>query len=79
MRLQLGNFHWALIFLVLIPILGWLALFILLIISHWRIYKKRKYPGWFSLAQIIPQFGGILYLIIIGFVAWQDRRKMLFE
>ena len=75
MRLQLGGFHWAWVFLypLVIPI------FILLIISHWRIFKKRKYPGWFSLSLILPDLGGILYLIIIGFVAWKDRKKMLFK
>jgi hypothetical protein len=79
MRLQLGKFNWALIFLVLIPFFGWIALFVLLIIAHWRIFEKRKYPGWFSLSMIIPEIGGILFLIIIGFVAWKDRRKMLFD
>jgi hypothetical protein len=79
MRLQLGKFHWAWVLLYLIPILGWIALFILLIISYWRIFEKRKYPGWFSLSVIIPRIGGILYLIAIGLVAWKDRKKMMFE
>ena len=73
MILQLGKFHWALIFLSLVPILGWIALFVLLIIATWRIFEKRKYPGWFSLSMIIPKVGGILYLIAIGFVAWKDK------
>ena len=74
MMLQLGSFHWAWIFLVLIPILGWIPLFVLMIISTWRIFEKRKYPGWFSLSLIIPQIGGILYLVAIGFVAWADKK-----
>ena len=78
MILQLGGFHWAWIFLVLIPILGWIPLFVLCIIAHWRIFEKRKYPGWFSLSMIIPQIGGVLYLIAIGFVAWKDRTKPVF-
>ena len=73
--LQLGGFHWAWIFLILIPILGWIALFVLGIIATWRIFEKRKYPGWFSLAPIIPQVGGILYLIAIGFVAWSKKKR----
>ena len=73
MVLELGKFHWALVFLWLIPILGWIALFVLLIISTWRIFEKRKYPGWFSLSMIVPKVGGILYLIAIGFVAWKDK------
>jgi uncharacterized membrane protein YciS (DUF1049 family) len=75
MMLQLGKFHWAWIFLILIPVAGWLALLVLLIIATWRIFEKRKYPGWLSLSLIIPQIGGVLYLIVIGFVAWSDRKS----
>lgn len=75
MILQLGGFHWAWIFLVLIPILGWIALGVLGIIARWRIFVKRKYPGWFSLAVIIPEIGGILHLIAIGFLAWGNGNK----
>ncbi|MFC1685543.1 hypothetical protein ACFLZZ_00810 [Nanoarchaeota archaeon] len=78
MVLQLGKFHWAWVFLVLIPVLGWIALLVLLIIARWRLYEKRKYPGFFSLAIIIPNIGGILDLIVIGFVAWKDLKKKLF-
>ena len=71
--LQLGGFHWAWVFLLLIPILGWLAIAVLMIIATWKIFEKRKYPGWFSLSMIIPEVGGILYLVAIGFVAWKDK------
>jgi hypothetical protein len=73
--LQLGNFHWAWIFLILIPFAGWLALFILILIANWRIFEKRKYPGWFSISLLLPQIGWILYLVTIGFVAWKDKKK----
>ncbi len=75
LALQLGGFHWAWIFLLLIPIFGWIALFVIVIIAHWRIFEKRKYPGWFSLSVIIPKVGGILYLIAIGFLAWEKGTK----
>jgi len=77
--LQLGGFHWAWGFLVLIPILGWIPLMVLCIISMWRIYEKRKYPGWLALVPLIgfvPVVGnlaGIAHLVIIGLVAWLDR------
>jgi hypothetical protein len=74
MKLQMGGFHWAWVFLILIPILGWIALFILIIIATWKIFEKRKYPGWFSLSVIIPKIGFILYLIAIGFVAWGKKK-----
>lgn len=71
MILELGDFHWAWTFLILIPILGWIVLFGLLIIAHWKIFEKRKYPGWFSLSLIIHQVGMILYLIAISFLAFK--------
>jgi hypothetical protein len=80
MILQLGGFHWAWIFLLLIPILGWIAVFVLMIISTWRIFEKRKYPGWLSLAPLLsinPFIGGIAgiaFLVILGIVAWVDKK-----
>jgi ABC-type uncharacterized transport system YnjBCD permease subunit len=57
----------------LIPIAGWLALLILITVSTWKIFEKKKYPGWFSLSIIIPQIGFVLYMIAIGFVAWKKK------
>jgi len=79
MILQLGDFHWALVFLALIPILGWIALWVLLIIATWRVFEKRKYPGFLALIPILgflPAIGWIAnpaFLILIGFVAWKDK------
>jgi len=74
MILQLGGFHWAWIFLLLVPFLGIIAVAVLMIIATWKVFEKRKYPGWFSLSVIIPQVGSILYLVAIGFVAWKDKK-----
>ena len=74
MMLQLGNFHWAWIFLILIPILGWIALYVLFIIANWRIFEKCDYPGWFSLSLIIPKIGVVIYLITVGFIAWGSQK-----
>lgn len=79
LMLQLGNFHWAWTFLILIPILGWIPLYVLIIISTWRIYEARNYPGALSLIAIlgfIPFIGWlatIAYIIILGLVAWKDQ------
>ena len=75
MMLQLGRFHWAWVFLALIPVLGWIALFVLLVIATWRIFERRNYNGWYSLSMVIPKVGFILYLIAVGFVAWKDKRS----
>ncbi|MBT3405131.1 hypothetical protein HN832_04380 [archaeon] len=75
MMLQLGGFHWAWVFLFLIPLLGTIPLLVLFVIATWRIFEKRNYPGWFSLSLIIPKVGSILYMIAIGFVAWKKVKK----
>lgn len=78
--LMMGGFHWAWVFLMLVPVLGWIAIMVMSIISMWRIYEKRKYPGWLSLiwiGGILPFIGwlaGIANMIILGFVAWKDQK-----
>lgn len=79
MMLQLGGFAWGWVFLILIPILGWAALFVLIVISTWRIFEKKKYPGWWSLSMVIPKVGAILYFIAIGVVAWKDKGRIAEE
>lgn len=76
--LQVGGFHWAWVFLVLIPILGWIALGVLIIISNWIIFKRRNYPGWLCLFVLIPEVGHLINLFIIGFVAFKDKVKKSF-
>lgn len=60
---------WPWGFLFLIPIVN----IVFFVIWTWQIFEKRDYPGWFSLGILIPQIGGILYLIAIGFVAWYEK------
>ncbi len=74
LMLQLGRFHWAWVFLTLIPLLGWIALYVLIIIATWRIFERRHYPGWFSISLALPKVGPILYLVALGFVAWKGKR-----
>ncbi len=78
--LDLGKLPWPLVFLYLIPVLGWVAIFILLIVAKWNIFERRNYPGWLSLSSIImmiPKAGIMLYAVVLGFIAWGDRKKML--
>lgn len=84
MWLQLGRFHWAWIFLIFIPIAGWLALYILFIISNWRVFEDLKYPGWLSLAILLDILtagtgiigvGTIAYAVVVGIVAWKKEEK----
>jgi len=75
--LLLGGFSWKYIFLLLIPILGWFAVGVLLIISFWNIFEKLKYPGALSLIVLgffIPALSGIAqiaFLVVLGVVAWK--------
>ena len=72
--LQLWIFKILGILFLVLAIIGMTALMILIIIANWRTFEKRKHPGWFSLAPLIPYTWGIIYFIAIGFVAWQDKK-----
>lgn len=80
LMLQLGGFHWAWVFLFLVPFFGWLALLVLIIVCQWKVYERRKYPGVLSLVPLlgfVPFLGwvvGIAQLVIIGIVAWVERK-----
>ena len=65
---QLGGFHWAWVFLFLIPVLGWIAIFVMVIIATWRVYEQRKYPGWLALimlASLIPVISATFLFVIL--------------
>jgi predicted PurR-regulated permease PerM len=52
-----------------------MAFSVLTIISFWRIYEARNYPGWLSLLFLlafIPIIGSIPHMIVLGLVAWKD-------
>jgi hypothetical protein len=85
MWLQMGGFHWAWVFLILlsfIPVVGTWPLYVLIIIAHWRVFDKLKFPAWLSLILVITLipvvgfFGTIAYAIIIGIVAWSKENKI---
>lgn len=60
MILQLGGFHWAWVFLILVPILGWIPLVVLQYIAMWRIYEKRNYPGILALIPLLSTVPALL-------------------
>lgn len=72
---QMGGFHWAWVFLLLLPVLGWIAVYVLLLISHWRVFESLKYPGWLSLSPLLDLVmsgvGTIIYGVVIGVIAWK--------
>jgi hypothetical protein len=78
MWLQLGGFHWAWVFLMIIPVIGWIAIGVLFIISSWRVFEKLRYPGWLALSPLLGLLGGglgtLAYGVVIGIVAWRKKR-----
>ncbi len=66
------DWPWGFIFIV--PI----ANIVFYIMWTWKIFEKRKYPGWLSLVillSFIPMLSaiaGIANLVIVGLVAWKD-------
>lgn len=83
MVLQLGGFHWAFVFLFLIPIFGWGAIAVLNIICFWRIFEKFKYNGAWSLliaGLFIPMVGWmalVIFLVLLGVLAWGKEVKTM--
>lgn len=54
------------IFLPIIPILGYLAAISITVWWFWKIAEVRGKPGWWGILMIIP----IVNLIILGILAW---------
>lgn len=81
MRLHLGKISWAWIFLIFVPIIGWLILLIFLSVATWRIFESKKFYNWLSLSYpaifipTISHFGIVIYIISIGILAWNKNLK----
>ena len=43
-------------------------------IWHYKIYERREKPGWWIFLSLIPYAGGILHLVFLGIVAWNDEK-----
>lgn len=73
----LADKEWPWVFILLVPI----ANIVFTVIWMWKIFEKRKYPGWLMLipwaGMLIPIIGFLITAIagavIIGLVAWKDR------
>lgn len=71
--LQLGGFHWAWIFLIVIPYIGAFVLAILTVVALFKITEKiGVVPAWTAILTIIPFFGNIWMLVLLGLLAWKD-------
>lgn len=68
--LQLGGYHWALIFLGLIPVLGWIALLVFEIKALYKIFETEGYPG---ILAIVSAFISPLLIIMLAIIAWKKK------
>jgi hypothetical protein len=65
--------------LILSPI-AMIFIGVMSIIWMWKIFEKRKYPGWLSLISLISvipflaPIAAIGVLVVLGLVAWADRK-----
>ncbi len=69
----LAKKHWALGFLFIIPFVNIIIYFIFL----WTIFKRRGYSGALSLIQVIPIIGSLGHLVVLGVVAWKDKKDVI--
>ena len=71
----LAKKKWTWGFMLLVPI----ANIVFFFIWTWKIFERRKYPGWLSLIPLlhaIPFIGLIAcigYMVATGYVAWSDN------
>lgn len=78
-RSKIARMHWWPILLIIvgmIPIIGFfasIALMVFLIIWNWKAFERVHRPGWWALFLIIPIIGWVVYLILLGIVAWGNN------
>ena len=83
---RLAKMHWWPVLLLLSLLIVWIpvigqALYIISIVTLsvfgviwlWKICEARKRPGWWAILIIIPLFGSIWMLILLGILAWSKE------
>jgi len=55
------------ILLPIIPLIGYIAMMIVMIYFWWKIAEAIKKPGWWSILMLIP----IVNFVIVGIMAWE--------
>ena len=76
---KIARKHWwplLLLIITAIPFIGGIAsiVFMVFMISwKWKSFERFQRPGWWSLFIIIPVLGWIVYLILLGIVAWGKK------
>jgi hypothetical protein len=63
----LSAWYTLVILLPIIPLIGYIAMVIIMIYFWWKIAEAIKKPGWWSLLLLIP----IVNFVIVGIMAWE--------
>ena len=72
-----AKMHWwpilLLIGVFIYPLMGVFAIVfsVFYYIWRWKMFEQVGRPGWWVLFNLIPIFGGIVYLILLGIATWE--------
>lgn len=67
---------WLLLAGIIIPYLNFIAIITFTVFTYiwmWKLFENIKKPGWWPLLQLIPFIGQIIFLVLIGIAAWDDK------
>ncbi|MBU0977147.1 MAG: hypothetical protein KKD18_01910 [Nanoarchaeota archaeon] len=83
---KMAGMHWWPIFLLVgmfipnLDIFALVAFTIFNFIWFWKILDKVNKPGWWVLFNIVPGFGWLIFLILLGVATWsEDERPFQFK
>jgi len=65
----LAKKKWAWGFIFLVPI----ANIVFFILWTWKIFERARRPGWWTLLMFIPKVGWIVFLVMLGIVAFKRK------
>lgn len=75
---KMAQQHWwplLLIFTFIIPLLNVITLMLFLTFNffwHCRIFERVGRPAWWAMASLIPGFGSLVFLVMLGLAAWKE-------
>lgn len=78
---KMAQKHWwpmLLIFTFIVPVVNVVSLMILVVCMffwHCRIFERVKRPAWWAVTSLIPGFGSIVFLVLLGVAAWKDPEE----
>lgn len=77
-----AGMHWwpvlllILLFIPFVNMLSAIALAVFFTIWMWKTFSALSHPGWWSLFNIIPVLGNLIFLILLGVAAWKNSPQV---